>query len=134
MVATSMQAQDLSSHQWKNRLVLLCGAAEDAPPLLNQLKPLVELAQELEERKLLIYVILPDKYRVMKVWDTQVQSPWKFDSSLHKKFKRKERNYGLLLVGLDGGVKMESSEVVPWSKIFNKIDSMPMRIAEMRKN
>ena len=37
-----------------------------------------------------------------------------------------------VLVGYDGGVKMEMEEKVEWEKVFDKIDRMPMRRREIR--
>ena len=39
----------------------------------------------------------------------------------------------ILLVGKDGGVKLRSEEPVSIQRIFDLIDSMPMRRREMRE-
>ena len=41
-------------------------------------------------------------------------------------------NFGVVLIGKDGGVKLESSVPVKTAKLFDLIDSMPMRIHEMK--
>ncbi|NJM55056.1 MAG: DUF4174 domain-containing protein [Verrucomicrobiae bacterium] len=37
-----------------------------------------------------------------------------------------------LLLGKDGGVKLDRAEIVSWDEIFRRIDSMPMRQQEMQ--
>ena len=37
-----------------------------------------------------------------------------------------------MLVGFDGGTKMDRPVVVPLAEVFAAIESMPMRVAEMR--
>ena len=41
-------------------------------------------------------------------------------------------DFAVLLIGKDGGVKLRSAEPVPSRRIFDLIDSMPMRKREMR--
>ena len=37
-----------------------------------------------------------------------------------------------MLIGLDGGCKLESNKVVSATQIFDQIDQMPMRQQELR--
>jgi hypothetical protein len=48
--------------------------------------------------------------------------------------KENKSGFQVLLIGLDGGVKMDQSEIISCKKLFGTIDSMPMRKAEMIKN
>ena len=45
---------------------------------------------------------------------------------------QKEHSYSLTLIGLDGGIKNQWYQKVQSSEIFQKIDSMPMRISEIK--
>ena len=42
-------------------------------------------------------------------------------------------HYGLWLIGYDGRIKSFSSDEIFLTKIFSKIDQMPMRIEEMKR-
>ena len=122
-------AQDLNSHLWEDRLLLVL--AEDATDenFQNQLKILRENSKGLEERKLVVYQILPGKFKKGLKEETQ----WQQNKDLYKKYKPGNSNFQIILVGLDGGQKLKESEVLPVQTIFNTIDAMPMRQAEIRK-
>ncbi len=124
----NVNAQDLSKHQWKDRLVLII-AEEKTEKFQQQLTELQKHQQGLKERKLVVYKILPEKY------STGFQEEnWKSSTELYGKYKVKNRDFRVMLIGLDGGEKLEQTEVLSIEKLFNTIDSMPMRQAEMRKN
>ena len=44
-----------------------------------------------------------------------------------------DKNFEVILVGLDGGIKLRQDQPVTTDKLFNLIDSMPMRQREMRQ-
>ena len=124
----NVNAQDLSKHQWKDRLVLII-AEEKTEKFQQQLTELQKHQQVLKERKLVVYQILPEKY------STGFQEEnWKSSTELYGKYKVKNSDFRVMLIGLDGGEKLEQTEVLSIEKLFNTIDSMPMRQAEMRKN
>lgn len=52
--------------------------------------------------------------------------------SLRSRFDLAPRSFGLRLVGKDGGVKRRESAPCPMRRIYEQIDAMPMRRAEMR--
>jgi len=45
-----------------------------------------------------------------------------------------DKNYEVILVGLDGRIKLRQDQPVTTDKLFSLIDSMPMRQREMRQN
>ena len=124
----NVNAQDLSKHQWKDRLVLII-AEEKTEKFQQQLTELQKHQQGLKERKLVVYKILPEKYST-----GFEEENWKSSTELYKKYKAEKSNFRVILIGLDGGEKLEQTEVLSVEKLFNTIDSMPMRQAEMRKN
>ena len=52
--------QDLEKHEWKDRVLLILSS--DSKSLNQQIKSLSKDIQGLEERKLVVYQILPKKY------------------------------------------------------------------------
>ncbi len=124
----NVNAQDLSKHQWKDRLVLII-SEEKTEKFQQQLTEFQKHQQALNERKLVIYQILPEKY------STGIEEEnWKSSTELYKKYKAEKSDFRVMLIGLDVGEKLEQTEVLSIEKLFNTIDSMPMRQAEMRKN
>ena len=127
---TTLNAQDLSEHRWENRIVILL--TEDTEDLLykKQLEELIKYHEGIEDRKLIVYQSTKDKFR--KGLDSKGE--WKISSDIYKKYKGNKSGFQVLLIGLDGGVKLDQSEMISCEKLFGTIDSMPMRKAEMRKN
>ncbi|SKB53651.1 protein of unknown function [Salegentibacter holothuriorum] len=126
--AMNLNAQDLSKHQWKDRLVLII-AQEKNKKFQQQLTELQKHQQSLKERKLVIYQIIAEKYST-----GLAEENWKNSIELFQKYKEEKSDFRVLLIGLDGGEKLDQTKILSAEKLFNTIDSMPMRQAEMRKN
>ena len=125
----AVNAQDLKDFQWKNRLILVIAENKENQNFQKQLAELQKNQTGLSERKLIIYKILPDKFSLGLESET-----WKKDSKLYQKYKTNDSDFQVLLLGLDGGIKLDQSEILSLKKLFDTIDSMPMRHSEMRKN
>ncbi len=123
-----MTAQSLSEYQWENRLVVIFTEADDSKEYMEQVKELESEIKGLKERKLLIIQSLTQKHRTV----LPEESGWK-DSNLYQKMKKSGESFEVILIGLDGGVKLRQNEVLETKKLFDLIDSMPMRQAEMRR-
>jgi len=125
----NLNAQDLFKHQWKDRLVLIIAEDENNKTFKQQLTELQKHPQGLNERKLVIYQILPEKYT------TGIEEEnWKISSDLYSTYKALKSDFRVILIGLDGGEKLKQTEVLSAEKLFNTIDSMPMRQSEIRRN
>jgi len=129
LTGMNLNAQDLSKHQWKDRLVLIIAEDENNKTFQQQLTELQKHQQGLKERKLVIYQILPTKYST-----GFEEENWQQSSELYHKYKAKKSGFRVILIGLDAGKKLEQTKILSAEKLFNTIDSMPMRQAEMRKN
>ncbi len=125
----SMSAQNLTEYKWKNRLIIIFTQSSDSKNAEEQLNKLKKDADGLKERKLKIIHSIPGEYQVV----FPEISDWQ-DSDLYRKMKQEEDRFEIILIGLDGGVKLRQTELLTLSKLFQTIDSMPMRKAEMRKN
>lgn len=114
-ISTMGQAQALDSFRWKNRLIVF--VSEPANPNLNTQKKLFkELENEVADRDIL--------FLERKVNDEELIS----------RFQLEQNFEGVLLIGKDGGLKFSKPFVVQVQTLFELIDSMPMRKAEMRKH
>lgn len=127
--AMALNAQDLKDPQWKDRLVLVLAENKYNQKFQKQLDELQKDQKGLNDRKLIIYQILPDKFTT----GLKAES-WKNSSELYQKYKTRDQDFQVLLIGLDGGIKLDQSEILSLEKLFSTIDSMPMRQSEMRKN
>ncbi len=125
----SVNAQDLKNHKWNDRLVLVIAENKDDKIFQKQLAELQKDPKGLSERKLVIYQILPDKFSK----GLEAES-WKNTAKLYKKYKTNNSDFQVLLIGLDGGIKLDQNKTLSLQELFSTIDSMPMRQNEMRQN
>jgi hypothetical protein len=127
-ISFATSAQDLKKYQWKNRIILLKDIRFDSDKLQDQLDLLHVNTEKLEARDLLIFIVTDESVFDNSKIKTKLNS-----SSIIKKYGLADFN-GLVLVGKDGGVKLKESFIVNPKTIYNLIDSMPMRQAEMRSS
>ncbi|HSP30605.1 MAG TPA: DUF4174 domain-containing protein [Halomonas sp.] len=114
----------LSDYQWKNRVILVQAESgnTDALDMLQQAQP------ELDARDIAWFV---------KTGSDLVSNQNAVSSSLEKDIKDvledSRPDERVLLIGKDGGIKSRESSL-DLEAIFSRIDSMPMRVREMRND
>lgn len=124
-----MSSQSLSEFQWKNRLVVIFSETEDTEEIEKQTQLFNKELKGFKDRKLKLILVLPTKQKVI-IPET---SNWK-DSNLFHELKGQDKTvFEVILIGLDGGVKLRQENILEPKKLFNLIDSMPMRQAEIRR-
>ena len=109
-------AKQLSELSWEKRL-LIVSYNQKEDHLLTRAKEFISINKcELEDRNL--EIIFYEKFK-------------------NKKFttpKFLENKYGIWLIGYDGNIKDYSSDDKIFFRLFNLIDSMPMRKSEIEKD
>lgn len=122
VVLSSNPSLSLEDFRWKNRLLVIFGEeAIDKKLLETQL-------DEIQERKLIIMRFQNEELVYLTdTLDIKVES--------FLKLKSKNPRADWMLIGLDGGVKSSGkSGDLELLNTFKRIDSMPMRQSEMRKD
>jgi hypothetical protein len=124
-----MAQKHLRDYQWKQRILLLI-APDPEMAALNSQAELIRLNKTaFEERDVLIFVVSPE---VVVGLDRATSS---LDAlAVYKDTGTKLTYSGVVLIGKDGGVKLRNDHWVAPQKIFDLIDGMPMRRAEICKN
>ena len=130
LFSTDMSGQDIAKHRWENRLLLVVSKDHSNERLKDQLAVLNSCEQGLTERKLLIYQILPDKYKVSTTYENG--GSWHGGSRLYEQFSDTDSSFEAILIGLDGGVKLRKKGLLECKELLAIIDTMPMRQAEIR--
>lgn len=117
----------LDAYQWRNRVLLVYVNDVNDPKLNKQLATIREAMAEYEERDVKIFYIHQNQAFTEK-------------GELSATFEPKERvlslysgTFGVVLIGKDGGKKLESKNVVTNEFIFQQIDAMPIRKSERNK-
>ncbi len=127
---TKMNSQDLKKHQWENRLILVLTDASKSIEFKNQILELEAHKDGLDERKLFVYQIKPEVFKT----GFSNSKEWTKSSKLFSEFANEYDSFRVILIGLDGGIKLEQTKFLSAEKLFSTIDAMPMRRSEMRKN
>lgn len=122
-------AQNISEHQWKHRVLLVMTPDDSHPDFLKQLDELRAHQKGLEERKLKVYLVTPQGYKML---DAPSYSPTTGDG-LYATYNLKGATPEVLLMGLDGQRKHQKYSFTPASELFLIIDAMPMRQTELKQ-
>ena len=120
---------DLLQFQWKNRLLFLFSPNRSHPLFDALQKSLATEHAEVADRDLVTFEIIESGVSRM---DTKELDPG-VAQSLRDKFEVPSGLFAIILVGKDGGVKLNRQEQTRLEDIFALIDSMPMRREEMRQ-
>ena len=120
-------SQDLSKHQWENRVLLVFTDDKNADAFKHQIAILSEHKKGLEERKLVIYQFTKNEFT------TNFNDVWSSSNSLFKKYVKDNESFKVMLIGLDGGIKLEQNSILSPEKLFTIIDGMPMRRNELKR-
>ena len=138
--------EPLREHLWKHRVILVSARTPQTPALQKQLTMLGTSTaggrRALGERHIALYILATDARRGCEriLFEpsgetTTEQIDAQTCARLSRSFdedKRSEQDFAFLLIGKDGGDKLESKEPVSKDRLFKLIDSMPMRMREMR--
>ncbi|WP_031443708.1 DUF4174 domain-containing protein [Arenibacter algicola] len=110
--------QDLNKHLWKNRVLLIMSQNENSKEYQDQIAEFYKFPRELKERKMLIYHVLPQRYTLIKDPVDPEQNEWVSSSALFDKFAGKNVDFKVVLIGLDGGNKLEKNGLLSAEELF----------------
>jgi hypothetical protein len=121
------KAQDLAGHRWKNRVVLILTDQNDNENYRNQVEELKNHLEGINERKILVYHITPDSFKT-----GLSDAKWQKAETNYPVYKKTDGQPEIILIGLDGGVKLRAEEFLSSQRLFATIDAMPMRRQEIK--
>ena len=122
-----VNAQNMESHTWKNRVLLLLTQDINNTDYKNQIKELQACNNGLLDRKLIVYQITKTGYMI-GLSDT---SKWQKSSQVYKEYQKANAPIQVILIGLDGGIKLRETDFISCEALFRVIDVMPMRKSEL---
>ena len=123
------QSLDLSVFKWKNRLLFLFAPNRNHPLFDALHKSLAARQSEAAERDLVVFEIFESAASSMN--DEAIDS--ETARLLREKFGIRRAEFAVILIGKDGGIKLDRKEHTKLDDIFSLIDAMPMRQEEMRQ-
>ena len=122
-----MNAQNIESYQWKNRIVLLKSISTTKDLLQEQLQLFEVQTKAVEDREIIIFVLEADRVLNLKGKEVALSA-----AEITNKYQLGGFQ-GVILIGKDGGVKWKEPFLVKPNTVFDMIDAMPMRRREMEK-
>jgi hypothetical protein len=114
--------QQLGDFRWQYRILLLMDPYNN-PDCKRQLQLLKEHSAELQERDILLFIFNGKSLHD----EIGNPTPVSFREIPDLTFE------GIILIGKDGGVKLKKKFFQPPAYIFERIDTMPLRRAELRE-
>lgn len=120
---------DLDQFKWKNRLLFLFSPTRSHPNFDTLRKSLAAQKSGVADRDLVVFEIL--KSGSSRI-NTEYMDP-QTAQSLRERFDVSPGQFTVILMGKDGGTKLNRNEETQLVDIFGLIDSMPMRQEEMRQ-
>ena len=133
LLSLNLTGQKLDKHKWNNRILIVQANTGSMIKYQRQINLFDNLEVEFEERKLIVYEVIGNKYRSINYVETSKKSEWKIIESSFRKFLGDTDKFRIILIGLDGSIKLQKTELLEGNKLFDKIDSMPMRKVELSK-
>lgn len=127
-----MKAQNLDAYQWKNRIVVVSSPNASNADYIKQMNEFADSAEGLADRKMLLYEMVEDKYKITNYLSANNDTEWKTVDGQDQNNIKPIEAFKVQLIGLDGRVKLEQKDILTIKTLFNTIDSMPMRIREKR--
>lgn len=119
--AMSAQASDapLSRYLWKNRLLVAVAPNRQDDHLIAQRRIFEQNAKGMAERQIVLIEAAGDDERAR---------------AIRNHFSTGDKTFRVLLVGKDGNAAASSAKPFTADELFGKVDAMPMRRDEMRKD
>lgn len=120
-------SQEFKKHQWKNRLVVVVTNDVKSKEYIDQINIFKKELSALEDRKIIVYTILPKKHT-----SGLLNKEWISSTKVYNRLNKKKESFKFFLIGLDGGIKLNQSSVLTKDKLFTLIDGMLMRRQELK--
>ena len=121
---TAVGISSFSDFHWQSRIVITqINDSQSIGPIEEEIN---QYQSAIADRKLVVIVVNSDKLWIFP--STSVNQ-----TSLHQTAVSRLKSANTVLIGLDGGTK-GVYETLDWQAIFNDIDGMPMRRAELERN
>ena len=127
------QGQHLEEHQWKNRVLIVKTSDAESTEYNEQLEEFDQSPEGFHDRKLILYKVVNGDFTLSDFSEGEFNDSGKVSQDVTEDILDKEENFEIILIGLDGGVKLRQSEILKKEELFDTIDSMPMRQKEMKK-
>ena len=123
--------QDIETHKWVNRILIVKTLNTQSKKYERQLKEFRDSVEEFIDRKLVLYKIIGNDFVLINYNNKQNKSGT-VSRKLSDRIFNKNESFEIILIGLDGQIKLQQTEILTNEYLFRTIDAMPMRKNEMK--
>ncbi|MEM7534312.1 MAG: DUF4174 domain-containing protein [Chloroflexota bacterium] len=124
----------LAQYRWERRLLLIFAESPDSSLYTQQLQAYTELSYELIDRDMYwFHLFQADSSYLDEGLQPFARLSADFVEELRTVYNADSASFRVVLIGKDGGVKLNMTDVVMPDQLFSLIDAMPMRQREMRE-
>lgn len=131
---TNLNGQDLKEHSWENRILIVKTSDITSNKYQEQRKEFKNSLEELIDRKFVFYIVTGDDFELIDYENVALNKSGKISGKLSETILSEKENFEVVLIGLDGGIKLRQTEILIKEDLFKIIDSMPMRRDELIRN
>lgn len=128
VLAGTAPAFAMTDYKWKYRPLLVFADSEASGPLADQRRILAASRASLTERNVVVIWVVGDK-----VLAELGPHPRESAKALRARFGASPSGFRIVLVGKDGGTKLNTTSPLGTGALYATIDAMPMRQNEMRR-
>jgi len=125
-------AQDLNNLKWKNRILIVKAIDSNDLKFEKQLTEFKSHDDELKERKLVLYTIKDHELTIIDYTTNTKDTSKRIRDGIKNTVLNTKNEFEVILIGLDGSIKLRKTEVLPIENLITIIDAMPMRKSEMK--
>jgi hypothetical protein len=119
----SAAAASIDDYAWHNRLLIVFAGQPSSPEVARQRAIVADAKAGFSERDMIPIEVIGDT----------VQGATDSADALRHRYKVAPNTFRVLLIGKDGGVKMDSREPIEAQRVFGTVDTMPMRREESQR-
>ena len=124
--------QNLEKHRWKNRILLVKTNDASEKIYRQQLEELDRLTNGFIERRLVLYTIVKNDFVFTDYKDRTQNHSGKIPKKFAERMLKEQEDFEVLLIGLDGHIKLRQTKLLTGAALFRTIDAMPMRRSEIK--
>ena len=129
----NLNAQNLEKHTWKNRVLVVKTSDSSSEIYQEQIKEFRNATDEMKVRKFVFYKITGDHFELINFANSELNDSGKIAGKPIGMTLNDKENFEVILIGLDGGIKLQQTDVLRKEALFSIVDAMPMRRNELNK-
>lgn len=132
LVLLKVEGQNIEKHRWQNRILIFKTTDAKNAKYHRQLQEFKNSIKGLRERKLILYQIIGSRYLLTDYEQINQNNSWQDLKMVDNSIINKLTDFEVILIGLDGGIKLKQTEFLSQKGLYKIIDRMPMRLQELR--